>query len=74
MDLTFNEAQRAIQTTAREFFHNRCPMSLVREIEERAIGYSPDLWREMARLGWTGITYPDEYGGGDGGLFFRPLA
>ena len=63
MDLSYNEQQRAIKTTARDFFQANCPMELVREMEGRSPGYSPDMWRKMADLGWLGSSYPEQYGG-----------
>jgi alkylation response protein AidB-like acyl-CoA dehydrogenase len=26
-------------------------------------GYSPDLWKKMADLGWQGLAFPEKYGG-----------
>ena len=68
MDLSFNEQQRVIKTTAGDFFQANCPMSLVRELENGAPGYSPDMWRQMAGLGWLGITFPEQYGGAGHGF------
>ncbi|MEE9285497.1 MAG: acyl-CoA dehydrogenase family protein, partial [Dehalococcoidia bacterium] len=39
------------------------PSSLVREAETSDEGYSPDLWRKMADLGFLGIAMPAAYGG-----------
>ena len=68
MDLSYNEQQKAIKTTAHDFFEANCPMTLVRELEESAPGYSPDLWKQMADLQWLGMTYPEQYGGTGGGF------
>ena len=27
------------------------------------VGYSVETWRKMAELGWTGLIYPERYGG-----------
>ena len=32
------------------------------------MGFSPDMWQEMAQLGWAGILIPEEYGGAGMGL------
>jgi alkylation response protein AidB-like acyl-CoA dehydrogenase len=32
-------------------------------MEEDDIGYSPELWKEAAGLGWAGLMFPEEYGG-----------
>ena len=39
---------------------------LVREMEEDAKGYPDDLWRQIAGLGWTGVPFPEQYGGTGG--------
>ena len=68
MDLTYDEQQRAIKTTARDFFADNCSMETVRELEGKSPGYSQELWRQMADLGWLGITFPEQYGGLGGGF------
>jgi len=68
IDLSLNEEQVLVQASANEFFRDRCPTSVVRDILDGTLGYSPDMWREMAGLGWLGITYPEAYGG-TGGRF-----
>ncbi len=56
---------------ARDFLTNKCPKTLVREIEEDEKGYSPELWREMVELGWMGLVLPEKYGGS--GMTFLDL-
>jgi alkylation response protein AidB-like acyl-CoA dehydrogenase len=68
VDLSFTEPQTRLRATAREYFERRCPTTLVREIEAGGVGYQPEMWKEMADLGWLGITCPAEYGGAGGGL------
>ena len=68
MDLTFNEQQRAIHQTARDFFSANSTAEAVRELEEGGPGYSQELWKEMAGLDWLGLTYPERYGGAGAGL------
>jgi alkylation response protein AidB-like acyl-CoA dehydrogenase len=33
-------------------------------MEEDEKGYVPELWKEMADLGWMGLPFPEKYGGG----------
>jgi alkylation response protein AidB-like acyl-CoA dehydrogenase len=68
VDLSLDPDQLLVQRSAHEFFQRRCPPEIVREIEAGDVGYSPDLWQEMAGLGWLGITYPQAYGGTGGGF------
>ena len=60
IDLSLDHDQLLIQRTAHDFFQQRCTPEVVREIEDGDLGYAPDLWREMAGLGWLGITIPEE--------------
>lgn len=63
MDLDFTEDQIMFRTMARDFMVKECPSTLVRELEESEEGYSPELWRNIAELGWLGLTFPENYGG-----------
>ena len=68
IDLYLDEHQQLLQRSAGEFFAKRSPVERVREIEEGDLGYAPELWREMADLGWLAVTYPEAYGGTAGSL------
>jgi len=63
MDFDLNEEQEMLKTTARDFLGKECPKGLVREMAKDKRGYPPELWREMAELGWLGLIFPEEYGG-----------
>lgn len=68
MDLAFSEEQEMLSKSARDFLANKCPKTLVREMEEDVRGYSPGLWQEMAELGWLGLPFPEKYEGGGFGF------
>jgi alkylation response protein AidB-like acyl-CoA dehydrogenase len=68
MDLGLNEVQQMLRASAREFLARECPLSLVRAMEEDPQGYPEALWRQMVDLGWTGLAFPEQYGG-TGGSF-----
>jgi len=68
MDLGYTEFQQKTRDTAREFLEQKCPKSLLRELESSDSGHSAQLWQEIAGLGWTGLGVPEEYGGLGGGL------
>jgi alkylation response protein AidB-like acyl-CoA dehydrogenase len=55
-----------LKKTARELLDKECPRSYVREMEADEKGYSPQLWKKIAGLGWLGLPFPEEYGGSDG--------
>ena len=63
MDLTFSEAQEILRKMARDFLSTECPKTLVRELQDSEKGYSPELWKKMAELGWLGLIVPEEYEG-----------
>jgi alkylation response protein AidB-like acyl-CoA dehydrogenase len=72
MDLALSEEQEMLKKTARDFLTDKLPKTVVREIEESGLGYSPELWKEMAKLGWMGLVLPEKYGGS--GMSFLDLA
>ena len=63
MDVLLNEEEEMVKNAAREFLEGECPPSLAREMEVDDLGYPPDLWRQMAQLGWLGMSLPESLGG-----------
>ncbi|MDH3600033.1 MAG: acyl-CoA/acyl-ACP dehydrogenase [Candidatus Tectomicrobia bacterium] len=63
MDFGFSEEQDMLRTAARDFLAEHCPTTFVRQMMDDEKGYSPDLWNQMAQLGWLGLAFPEEYGG-----------
>jgi alkylation response protein AidB-like acyl-CoA dehydrogenase len=61
VDLTLSAEQRMLVEAVRATLARTCPIERVRTMEDDPRGYDPALWREMARLGWTGLLAP----GGD---------
>lgn len=72
MNLDFTEEQQMLRTMARDFLETECPKTMIRDVEESEMGYSPELWQKMAELGWQGLAFPEEYGGS--GMTFFELA
>jgi alkylation response protein AidB-like acyl-CoA dehydrogenase len=66
MDLALSEQQERLKATAREFLEKECPTSYVRAMETDEKGYSPQVWKKIADLGWFGLPFPEEYRGSDG--------
>lgn len=64
MDFALTEEQEMLKKMARDFLTEKCPKTLVMELEKDEKGYSPELWQEMADLGWMGLVFPEKYGGG----------
>src|SRR5215204_559732 len=63
MDFDFNDEQREIKTTAREFVGARFKAERVRELAESENPYDDAIWAEMCELGWPGIAVAEEHGG-----------
>lgn len=65
MALVLNEEQRLLQDTARDFLGSRAPVESLRKLRDGSseTGYAPDLWQQMAELGWASIILPEQYGG-----------
>ena len=70
MPLVLNEEQRLLRDTARDFLASHAPVSALRKLrdERNPLGYEPQLWRQMAELGWASIILPEQYGGLDFGF------
>ena len=71
MNLALSEEQEILKKTARDFLSEKCPKSFVKQMEQDEKGYSPELWEEMANLGWLGLAFPEKYGGS--GMTFLDL-
>ena len=63
MDFSLSAEQELLQNTAREFLSQECPPGLVRELYDDPKGFSPELHRKTAELGWTGLLIPEAHGG-----------
>lgn len=63
MDLSLTETQEMLRNTARDFLKRECPWTLVKEIDDIETGFSEELWRKIADLGWLGMIFPEAYGG-----------
>ena len=63
MDILPSEEEQMLKNVAREFLEAEVSTSLVREMELDGLGYPPALWKQMADLGWLGMSLPEQYGG-----------
>lgn len=63
MDFGLSEEQELLQSSAREFLSQECPAAFVRELYDDADGFSRELHRKMAEMGWTGVLIPEDYAG-----------
>jgi len=67
MSLALTEEQELLRNTAREFIAEHSPVKELRRLRDTndPVGFSRELWAQMAELGWAGITLPEELGGAD---------
>jgi alkylation response protein AidB-like acyl-CoA dehydrogenase len=63
VDFAFNEPQEMLRTAARDFLSKEYPEKVLRAMVGDEKGYTPELWRQMAAMNWTGLAIPEEYGG-----------
>jgi alkylation response protein AidB-like acyl-CoA dehydrogenase len=73
MALAFNEEQRSVKKTARDFAHHKSPVEAFRKLRAGLLdgsnldGFDKQVWQEIIELGWTGMPFPENYGGFDFG-------
>jgi acyl-CoA dehydrogenase len=70
MQLVLTEDQELLAKTAADFVAEKSPVARFRALRDAGdpLGFSRDLWKQMAELGWVGIPFPEELGGAEMGL------
>ncbi|MHB8513386.1 MAG: acyl-CoA dehydrogenase family protein [Actinomycetota bacterium] len=63
MDFAYNEDQKSLRKSAREFLESEAPITLARRMLDDPTGFDEGLWKHMAELGWMGIAIPESDGG-----------
>jgi alkylation response protein AidB-like acyl-CoA dehydrogenase len=63
MHFELSDTQHAIKDAAREFFSNEMQSADVRRLIDTDTAFDPDVWRKCADQGYTGLIFPEEYGG-----------
>ena len=63
MDFTFTEDQLLFQESVRDFLVNEVTPERIRASWETDSGRDAALWGQLAELGLTGMTVPEEHGG-----------
>jgi len=72
LDFTFTEEQEMLRATVQKFMQKEVSLSFAHEIDE-AEEFPDELWQKMASLGWTGLPFPEEYGGYGGSVIDQAL-
>jgi alkylation response protein AidB-like acyl-CoA dehydrogenase len=70
MALVYTEEQEMLRDSAKGFLADSAPVSALRALRDTKdpLGWSRELWSQMAEMGWTGILVEEEFGGLDFGL------
>jgi alkylation response protein AidB-like acyl-CoA dehydrogenase len=68
MNFGFSDEQEMLQKSARSFLEKECPSAYLRKIIDDDLGYGKDLWAKITEMGWTGLVFPEKYGGLDLGM------
>ncbi|HZA41154.1 MAG TPA: acyl-CoA dehydrogenase family protein [Actinomycetota bacterium] len=63
MDFSLSAEQQMLREEARSWLAAKLPAERVVEIADSGSGWDPDLWPQMAELGWVGLSAPSEAGG-----------
>ena len=65
MPLYLTEDQTMLRDTARDFVREQAPVRHLRELRDSANpdGFSRDLWKQFAEMGFTGILIGEDQGG-----------
>jgi alkylation response protein AidB-like acyl-CoA dehydrogenase len=70
MPLILSEEAQMVRETAFDFFRERSPITALRKLRDDndPDGFSRELWRQMAELGWTGFLVAEDDGGSAFGM------
>jgi alkylation response protein AidB-like acyl-CoA dehydrogenase len=63
MDFNLTDEQKMLKDAARGFCEKMSSKDYVLDMEKDATGYTPELWNGIVELGWTGLIFPEQYGG-----------
>src|SRR5580693_6402271 len=65
MALVLTEEQSMLRDSARGLISDKAPVSHLRRLRdsEDATGFSRELWRTFAEMGFSGLLVPEEFGG-----------
>lgn len=66
-NLVLTEDEQMLVDSARGFLDDAAPVSEFRKLRDSGSAYNPELWKQMADLGWTGVLVPEDQGGIDMG-------
>lgn len=68
MDLSLSETQQLLKSGVEDFLAREATRDAILEVERTESGYSSDMWRTAAEIGWLGMVTPEAYGGSGASL------
>jgi alkylation response protein AidB-like acyl-CoA dehydrogenase len=65
MALVLTEEQSMLRDSARGLISDKAPVSHLRQLRDSkdATGFSRELWKAFAEMGFTGLLVPEDFGG-----------
>jgi alkylation response protein AidB-like acyl-CoA dehydrogenase len=67
MDLTLSDEQRLLRESAERFVGETYDAEHRRKLANDPLGFSADIWKQFAELGWLALPIPEAYDGLGGG-------
>ena len=67
MDLTLSEEQRLLRESVDRFIAETYDADHRRRVAADPLGFSPEIWKKFAELGWLALPIDEAYGGLGGG-------
>lgn len=63
MQFGLSDSQEFLKDSARKFFSGECPSAEIRRLMETDTAHDAALWSKLTDQGYTGIIFPEAYGG-----------
>src|SRR3954465_2723382 len=65
MALVLSEEQSMLRDSARSLIGDKAPVSHLRQLRDSkdATGFSRELWKSFAEMGFSGLLVPEQFGG-----------
>ena len=67
MDFSLNEIQMMLADSIEKYIENDYDFDSRQKYADSDTGYSADVWKTFAELGWTAVPFSEDDGGFDGG-------
>lgn len=63
MNFDLDDDQKLLVESVIAFVKKNSPVTRFRALREDSLGYSKDIWRQMAEFGWLLVSFPESVGG-----------